>query len=353
MSERETKGGPGGIMEHPSSRAFGDALVDDGTVAGPDWHAVGGALWAGRGRLLAGAAIGATLALGLAFVLPPTFVANVAVLEAPRAGGGSALDQLGLQAEMLGIKAGGGGSNALTYPDLIRSRRLLVSLLETPFTDQKGAKAPLIDHVRKGVPSPQRTELAVREMRKRLDISLDRRTNLLRVGVKDSDPVLAAAVANRVCFALQDLLTHAMMTQASANRRFIEERLSGAERDLASAEGALRSFREANRHVDGSPRLMLDQARLLRELRVREEVVIALTRQYEIARVDENRDVPVLNVVDPATPPAFRSAPRRGAMALGGLLLGLAAGAALLWRDRARALVADAPVRAVKDTKAA
>ena len=353
MSDSGPKSRPGNVTEHPASRAFEEALVDDGTAAGPDWRAVGEALWSGRVRLFAGAAIGAALALGLAFVLPPTYVANVAVLEAPRAGGGSALDQLGLQAEMLGIKAGGGGSNALTYPDLIRSPRLLVSLLKTPFADQKGATAPLIDHVRKGTPSPQRTELAVREMRKRLDISLDRRTNLLRVGVKDRDPVLAAAVANRVCFALQDLLTHAMMTQASANRRFIEERLAGAERDLASAEGALRSFREANRHVDGSPRLMLDQARLLRELRVREEVVIALTRQYEIARVDENRDVPVLNVVDPATPPAFRSAPRRGAMALGGLLLGLVAAAALLWRDRALAFEVVAPGRPGRETKAA
>ena len=338
------------IVPLPTSRAFEGALIEDGAATGPDLGAIGAALWAGRARLAIGAAIGATLAIALAFVLPPTYIANVAVLEAPRSGGGSALDQLGLQAEMLGIKAGGGGSNALTYPDLLRSRRLLVTLLETPFTDQKGGHAPLVDHIRKGAASPQRTELAVREMRKRLDISLDRRTNLLRVGVKDSDPVLAAAVANHVVLALQDLLTNAMMTQASANRRFIEERLSGAERDLASAEGTLRAFREANRHVDGSPRLMLDQARLMRELRVREEVVIALTRQYEIARVDENRDVPVLNVVDPATPPAFRSAPRRGVMALGGLLLGLAAGALLVWRGQSAAL---AGTTAAKEAKAA
>ncbi|MBI5170001.1 MAG: hypothetical protein HZA61_10970 [Candidatus Eisenbacteria bacterium] len=314
------------IVELSAARAFEGAVIEEPAAPGPNWGALARAAWSHRGRLAAGAVAGAVLAVALSFVLPPTYVANVALLEAPRPGGGSALDQLGLQAEMLGIK-GGGGSNALTYPDILRSRRLLTTLLEEKYTDRKGASVALIDHVMGGKPSPQRSELAVQEMRERLDIGLDRRTNLLRVGVKDRDPVLAAAVANRLCTALQDVLTHAMMTQASANRRFIEERLASAERELAGAEASLRAFREANLHVD-SPRLVLEQARLAREMRVREEVVIALSRQYEIARVDENRDVPVLNVMDPAVVPAFRSSPRRAPMALAGVLLGLAVAAA-------------------------
>ena len=326
------------IVELPAARKFEGSVIEEPAVAGPDWGALARSAWNHRGRLAAGAVVGVALAVALSFVLPPTYVANVALLEAPRPGGGSALDQLGLQAEMLGIKSGG-GSNALTYPDILRSRRLVTTLLEAKYTDQKGASIKLIDHVMGGTPSPQRSELAVDEMRERLDIGLDRRTNLLRVGVKDRDPVLAAAVANRLCTALQDVLTHAMMTQASANRKFIEERLAGAERELAGAEASLRSFRESNLHVD-SPRLVLEQARLAREMRVREEVVIALSRQYEIARVDENRDVPVLNVMDPAVVPAFRSSPKRAPMALAGLLLGAAVAAAVSteqWR-RIRAL---------------
>ncbi|MFN8589583.1 MAG: hypothetical protein U0704_17485 [Candidatus Eisenbacteria bacterium] len=307
-------------------RAFERAIVEAPPAEGVDWRALAARAWSERGRLALGAAAGLVLAVALSFVLPPVYVANVALLEAPRPGGGSALDQLGVQAELLGIK-GGGGSNALTYPDILRSRRLIVTLLESRYTDGRGRTTTLIDHVARGPASPQRTELAVLEMRKRLDIALDRRTNLLRVGVKDRDPVLAAAVANRLCGALQDVLTHAMMTQASANRRFIEERLASAEHELGGAESALRAFREANLHPEGSPRLMLEQARLAREVRTHEEVVIALTRQYEIARVDENRDVPVLNVMDPAVVPAFRSAPRRAPMALAGLLLGVAAAA--------------------------
>ncbi len=301
------------IVELPAARKFEGSVIEEPAVAGPDWGAIARSAWNHRGRLAAGAVVGVALAVALSFVLPPTYVANVALLEAPRPGGGSALDQLGLQAEMLGIKSGG-GSNALTYPDILRSRRLVTTLLEAKYTDQKGASIKLIDHVMGGTPSPQRSELAV-------------------------DEILELGPTHRLCTALQHGLTHAMMTQASANRKFIEERLAGAERELAGAEASLRSFRESNLHVD-SPRLVLEQARLAREMRVREEVVIALSRQYEIARVDENRDVPVLNVMDPAVVPAFRSSPKRAPMALAGLLLGVAVAAAASteqWR-RIRAL---------------
>lgn len=326
--------GPGPVRSAPAALAAGLEL--DAAPAAPGFGVRDAlaALWPRRRRIGGFAAAGAALALALAFVLPPTYVASLAMLEAPKAGGNSALESLGLSADVLGLKSGA-GNNALTFPDILRSRRLLGALLARSYAASDGARHRLDDWLVPGAPSPQRTAKAVEKLRGRLDVSIDRRTNLLRLGVSDRDPVLAAAVANAAVAQLQDLLLHAMETQAGANRRFIEGRLAGAEQELARAETRLRDFREANRHVDGSPRLLLEQSRLIRELRTREEVVIALTRQYEIARVDENRDVPVLNVIDPAVPPAFRASPRRGVMTLGGLLLGLALGVALSWPRRA------------------
>jgi uncharacterized protein involved in exopolysaccharide biosynthesis len=307
-------------------------LYDDGPArfAAPDVRRLLSALWPHRLRIGAFALAGAAGALALALLLPPSFVASVALLEAPKAGGSSTLEQLGLSAEVLGLK-NGAANNALTFPDILRSRRLLENLLGRSFAARDGRPHLLVDWILPGKASPQRTERAVEVLRRRLDIALDRRTNLLRLGVTDRDPVLAAGVANAAIAQLQELLLHATETQASANRRFIEGRLSDSEHELARAENDVRDFREANRHVDGSPTLALQQGRLLREMRTREEVVIALTRQYEIARVEENRDVPVLNVIDPAVPPAFKSAPRTGPLVAGGFLLGLAVGVALCW----------------------
>lgn len=326
-------------LPRPLGLAVGLSEPVPDAAPGPtlDLRPLVGALWSERQRLAAFALGGGALALLLAFVLPPTFVASVSVLEAPRSNGASALEQLGMSADLLGLRSGG-GSNALTYPDVLRSRRLLGTLLEQPFRNQAGAQKPLIEWVQPGAPSPQRTSLAIDELRQRLDIALDRRTNLLRVSVSDRDPVLAAAVANAACAELQRVVMTAMMTQAGANRRFIEQQLVGAHQDLARAENALRGFSEGNLRFGNAPRLALEQARLMREVRTQEEIVIALTRQREMAKVDENRDVPVLNVLDPAVPPAFRSSPQRVPMTAIGVLLGLAMGIALQWPRIATAL---------------
>ena len=319
-----------GLSEPPAETASGAAL---------DLRPLRAALWSERVQLGVYALGSGALALLLAFVLPPTFVASVSVLEAPRSNGASALEQLGMSADLLGLRSGG-GSNALTYPDVLRSRRLLGTLLEQPFRNQQGTLKPLIEWVQSGPSSPQRTSLAIDELRQRLDIALDRRTNLLRVSVSDGDPVLAAAIANAACAELQRVVMTAMMTQAGANRRFIEQQLVGAHRDLSRAENALRGFSEGNLRFGNAPRLALEQARLIREVRTQEEIVIALTRQREMAKVDENRDVPVLNVLDPAVPPAFRSSPNRALMVAIGVLLGLAVGVALRWPRFASALAA-------------
>lgn len=294
-----------------------------------DWSTRLRALWPHRRRLAAGALAGAALGAVLAFALPRTYVASAALLEAPRAGG-SALDQLSLSAEALGLPSRGSSSNALTYPDILKSRRLLGALLEKPFPDARGESRPLRVWLVPGAATPQRTERALDALRERFDIALDRRTNLLRIAVHDGDPVRAAAIANAACAELQHVLVHSMTTQAGAQRRFIEERLTEAQRRLVRAEETLRGFRESN--LRGSnPRLALEAARLAREARTQEEIVLALTRQHELARVDEQRDVPVLNVLDAAVPPAFASAPRKLVLLAGGLALGLAAAAASLW----------------------
>ena len=59
------------------------------------------------------------------------------------------------------------------------------------------------------------------------------------------------------------------------------------------------------------PELMQEYAALTLQVKMREEVLILLGAQLEEAKVREARDTPTLQVLDPATPPKTRSAPRR------------------------------------------
>lgn len=51
--------------------------------------------------------------------------------------------------------------------------------------------------------------------------------------------------------------------------------------------------------------------RALRELKYREAVYEAMTRQYEIARVDEAKDSAIIQVLDKAVAPEIRTSPKR------------------------------------------
>jgi len=74
------------------------------------------------------------------------------------------------------------------------------------------------------------------------------------------------------------------------------------------------------------PALQLDFVRKTREVKYHEALFEMLSKQYESARLDESRDAPVLQVLDPASYPDMKSGPKRMYIMLGGLIFGLIAG---------------------------
>jgi uncharacterized protein involved in exopolysaccharide biosynthesis len=74
------------------------------------------------------------------------------------------------------------------------------------------------------------------------------------------------------------------------------------------------------------PELQLEYVRKEREVKYHEALFDMLSRQYEAARLDEARDAPVLQVLDPASYPDTKSSPVRSYYMLGGLIFGFLMG---------------------------
>ncbi len=70
------------------------------------------------------------------------------------------------------------------------------------------------------------------------------------------------------------------------------------------------------------PRLAVPYGDLLRSVQVQEAVFQLLTQQYETARIEEARDVPPVNVIDPPGLPEKKSFPPRLLLTLMGTVLG-------------------------------
>jgi uncharacterized protein involved in exopolysaccharide biosynthesis len=94
------------------------------------------------------------------------------------------------------------------------------------------------------------------------------------------------------------------------------------------------------------PELELEYVRKEREVKYHEALFDMLSRQYEAARLDEARDAPVLQVLDPASYPDTKSSPKRSLYMLGGLVVGfLGSSIWVLVRDRIRELRASLAAR--------
>lgn len=60
----------------------------------------------------------------------------------------------------------------------------------------------------------------------------------------------------------------------------------------------------------------LENIRLLRETKFLESMVELLTKQFEAAKIDEAKDAAIIQVVDKAIPPDYKSKPKRGLIVL-------------------------------------
>jgi uncharacterized protein involved in exopolysaccharide biosynthesis len=173
----------------------------------------------------------------------------------------------------------------------------------------------------------------VRKLNGLISIRVSTATNIVTLDVDARYPELAAAIANRLIQYLNAFNTQSRQSQAGEQRRFVEQRVADGERELRDAEAELRQFYERNRSWQQAPQLVFEEGRLRRQVDVRQEVYLTLKREYEMARIQEVNDTPVITVIDTATPPTKKSRPKRLFLVtialLAGAMLSIAAVAAL------------------------
>ena len=85
------------------------------------------------------------------------------------------------------------------------------------------------------------------------------------------------------------------------------------------------------------PEVAIDFVRARRELKLQETLLEGMIRQYELAKLDEAKEGPVLQQVDVALVPDYKSKPSRAMIVLASTLLGLMASAVwVAWRRYSR-----------------
>jgi tyrosine-protein kinase Etk/Wzc len=115
--------------------------------------------------------------------------------------------------------------------------------------------------------------------------------------------------------------------------------------ELSALRGELARMESSRGGASGStvdmpvgkiPAAAIDYVRARRELKLQETLLESMIRQYEIAKLDEAKEGPVLQQVDVALPPDYKSKPSRALIVVAATALGLLAACVLaVWRGHA------------------
>ena len=308
------------------------------------------------------------LAFGGAWLITPEFTARTVFLppQQQQSGLSSALQSLGGLAGLAGMGTAI-KSPADQYVALMQSVNATDRLIDE-FDLMKVYKADYRFEARRSL--EQNTRIAI-----------GKKDGLISVEVDDADPKRAAGLANAYVEQLRRLTSVLAVSEAQQRRLFFEKELKEARDQLAQAQqalqasgfnvGALRS--EPRAAAEGYARLKAEltaaevRAQVLRrnladtapevqkqlaeiaalraqlsrqeqaadvnagpdyvskyrEFKYRETLFELFARQYELARVDESREGALIQVVDPATVPEYKSKPKRAFIAVAATLLGL------------------------------
>lgn len=268
------------------------------------------------------------LVVGITFALPRTFTVGASFTPQSER----------LSSNLAGIAAQFGvqlpSADAAASPDfyvaLIESRRILGETVKTQYTfptDTGQVSGTLMDILEiEAETEGEREDLALKAIRGMVEAEVDRPSGVVWFEVKTLNAELSHQISRRMLDLLNRFNLETRQSQASAERVFTESRLAEAKEELLEVENRLQGFLEVNRDIGNSPLLRFRQDRLEREVSIRQAVVSALAQNFEQARIDEVRDIPVITVVEAPEVPALPDSRRlllKGLLALiAGALLG-------------------------------
>lgn len=269
----------------------------------------------------------ATLFTGMALLGDRTWTTVVSFFPQGKKSG-SNLSALAAQFGVGGIGAADPNESPSFYADLVKSRTILGTLIDSGVTlPPASSRVDLATEFKVKSENPAlRRELATTKLNGAIKVSTNAKTGVVTMRVSSKSPQLSTAISERLLELLNRFNQDTRRGQASAERRFTEERLKVVQSDLRRAEDALQNFLQENRVIASFSMTNARHDRLQREVSMQQDLYTNLAKAFEQAKIDEVRDTPVITVVErpePAARPDPRGVATKGIASLAaGFVLG-------------------------------
>lgn len=283
-----------------------------------------------------------TISVVVSLMLTKYYTSNISLYQSSekKKVGGGGLKDISNIASSFGIDFGG-GQFAYHIPDIIKSRRLQSEILQKKWNSKfYNDSLSLIDYWEKldeeKIISIKKIskiftseiinndlksiEDGLEELSSRVSVKEDQ-SGLFIATVTMEEPKLSTEIANHIAEFIQNYVSEETKHKATQYREFIEERMSIAKIDLTFSEDNLTIFRKNHPLQLDTPELTAERARFMRTIEVNQQVYVTLRQQFEIARLEELRDKPVIEILDKAIEPVKKSSPKRVLIVCGTFVL--------------------------------
>jgi uncharacterized protein involved in exopolysaccharide biosynthesis len=193
------------------------------------------------------------------------------------------------------------GSSAEFYASLLRSREVVRQVVTTRYnvTGSRSFSGNLMQYFGLDTTLGEHAAAeAARRIDRKFTVRTDRTTSVVSLEVHTRYPGLSAQIVSRFLEMVNDFNLRRRQSQARAEREFVEERLMAAQAALTDAEDAVAEFYRRNRRFSDSPQLVAEEARLERQVNHRQQLYLSLAQSFEVAKIEEVRNTPVITVLE-------------------------------------------------------
>ena len=294
------------------SRSHGSmpsALDAESTPAGEDLTLVSLLAFLSRHRrLVLGTGLVAFLLVGLVtFFRHRSYTSTARFM--PQASEGSLSRLSGLAATFgVTVPPADPGSSPAFYGELLKSRDVLRRTVQTRYAFAAGGdslRGTLIElYKSRGKTPAARRDKAAKELLDNIEVIVSRENGTIDLEVTSAYPELSQQIGRRMIDLVSEFNLSRRQTKAGAERRFVEARVAEAKDTLHAAEARLQVFLQRNRAYQSAPPLLFEHDRLQRDVSMQQQLYTTLSQSYEVARIDEVRNTPVITLMEPPDLPA-------------------------------------------------
>lgn len=218
-------------------------------------------------------------------------------------------------AAQLGLVAAASANTTFPYPRILASRDFLNRLLNQPFSFDAGNGAVRsgtlfeLSNIKSDTAGLAR-ERAIRWLRGSLTVTGEP-DGMARLKVRMPWKALAESLSYRVVDELNDANIRMRQTKVSRDRRATYTQMVEAQNDLRAAESRMEAFLLSNRDYQNSPMLRFQFDRINRDMNIKSALYTSLATSYQNARLEEIRNAPAVNIVEPPLVPFEEPKPPR------------------------------------------